>query len=114
MLLKRVNRYQVKGRNHHGSKERVNGRWWTKGFSRNADSNFVSVWKRYVDDVISAVSVKEVEPHLSHLNSVEPFIQFTFERENECSLPFLDLNVHKTDRENEETSVSLKPIIMQA
>ena len=29
-------------------------------------------WKRYVDDVISAVSKNEVENLLSHLDSVEP------------------------------------------
>ena len=34
-------------------------------------------WKRYVDDVISAVSGNEAERLLSHLNSVEPSIQFT-------------------------------------
>ena len=37
-------------------------------------------WKRYSDDVISAVSVNKVERLLSHLNSVEPSIKFTFER----------------------------------
>ena len=31
-------------------------------------------WKRYVDDVISAVSGNEAERLLSHLNSVEPSI----------------------------------------
>ena len=51
-------------------------------------------WKRYVDDVISAVSVNEVERRLSHLISGKPSMQFTFERENERSLPFLDINVH--------------------
>ena len=66
-------------------------------------------WKRYVDDVISAVSVNEVERLLSHLNSVEPSVQFTFERENERRLPCLDLNAHRTDRGNLETSIYRKP-----
>ena len=38
-------------------------------------------WKRYVDDVISAVSGNEVERLLSHLNSVKTAIQFTLEHE---------------------------------
>ena len=66
-------------------------------------------WKRYVDDVISAVSGNEAERLLSHLNSVEPSIQFTIERENDRRLSFLDLNVYRAHRGNLETSVYRKP-----
>ena len=41
-------------------------------------------WKRYVDDVISAVSGNEAEHLLSHLNSVEPSIQFSVKRIDIC------------------------------
>ena len=61
-------------------------------------------WKRYVDDVISAVSGNEAERLLSHLNSVEPSIQFTLEREKDRHLPFLDLNVSREAQGNLETS----------
>ena len=47
-------------------------------------------YKHYVDDVIFAVSRNEAERLLSHLNSVEPSIQFTLEREKDRHLPFLD------------------------
>ena len=47
-------------------------------------------WKPYVDDVIFAVSGIEAERLLSHLNSAEPSIQFTLEREKDRHLPFLD------------------------
>ena len=66
-------------------------------------------WKRYVDDVISAVSGNEAECLLSHLNSVEPSIQFTIERENDRRLSFLDLNVYRAHRGNIKTSVYRKP-----
>ena len=66
-------------------------------------------WKRYVDDVISAVSGNEAERLLSHLNSVEPSIQFTLEREKDRHLPFLDLNVYIGEQGNLETSVYRKP-----
>ena len=66
-------------------------------------------WKRYVDDVISAVSGNEAGRLLSHLNSVEPSIQFTIERENDRRLSFLDLNVYRAHRGNLETSVYRKP-----
>ena len=65
-------------------------------------------WKRYVDDVISAVSGNEAERLLSHLNSVEPSIQFTLEREKDRHFPFLDLNVSRGVQGNLETSVYRK------
>ena len=64
---------------------------------------------RYVDDVISAVSGNKAERLLSHLNSVEPSIQFTLEREKDRHLPFLDLNVSRGVQGNLETSVYRKP-----
>ena len=63
-------------------------------------------WKRYVDDVISAVSGNEAERLLSHLNSVEPSIQFTFEREKDRHLPFLDLKVYRGEQGNLEKCLS--------
>ena len=54
-----------------------------------------SFWKRYADDVISAVSGNKAESLPSHLNSVEPSIQFTLEREKDKRLPFLDFNVSR-------------------
>jgi hypothetical protein len=56
----------------------------------------LSFWKRFVDDVISAVSRNEIDILLQHLNSIEPSIQFTVEREINGHLAFLDLNVHRT------------------
>ena len=66
-------------------------------------------WKRYVDDVISAVSGNEAERLLSHLNSVEPSIQFTLERKKDRNLPFLDLNASRGVQGKLETSVYRKP-----
>ena len=66
-------------------------------------------WKRYVDDVISAVSGNKAERLLSHLNSVEPSIQFTLKREKDRHLPFLDLNVSRGVQGNLESRVYRKP-----
>ena len=66
-------------------------------------------WGRYVYDVISAISGNEAERLLSHLNSVEPSIQLTLEREKDRHLPFLDLNVYIGEQGNLETSVYRKP-----
>ena len=66
-------------------------------------------WKRYIDDFISAVSKNEVENLLSHLNSVEPSIHLSVEREKDRRLSFLNLNVYRTDHGNLETGVYRKP-----
>jgi hypothetical protein len=52
----------------------------------------LSFWKRFVDDVISAVSRNEIDILLQHLNSIEPSIQFTVEREINGHLAFLELS----------------------
>jgi hypothetical protein len=69
----------------------------------------LSFWKRFVDDVISAVSGNEIDIFLQHLNSIEPCIQFTIEREMNRHLVFLDLGVHRTVEGKLETDVCRKP-----
>ena len=46
-------------------------------------------WKRYVDDTCTALPMSRCQEFLEHLNSVEPSIQFTLEKESEGKLPFL-------------------------
>ena len=59
----------------------------------NVSTLLSSIFMLY--DIISAVSGNEAERLLSHLNSVEPSIQFTLEREKDRHFPFLDLNVFR-------------------
>ena len=68
-----------------------------------------SFWKRFVDDVISAVSENKIEVLLQHLNSIEPSMQFTVERETDRKLAFLDTCVHRTIERKLETDVYRKP-----
>ena len=68
-----------------------------------------SFWKRFVDDVISPVSQDEIVVLLQHLNSIEPSIQFTVERETDGKLPFLDTYVQRTTDGKLETVVYHKP-----
>ena len=68
-----------------------------------------SFWKRFVDDVISAVSQDEIVVLLQHLNSIEPSIQFIAERETVGKLPFLDTYVQRTTDGKLETVVYRKP-----
>ena len=68
-----------------------------------------SLWQRFVDDVISAVSENEIDVLLQHLNSIEPSIQFTVERETDRKLALLDTCVHRTIEGKLETNVYRKP-----
>ena len=48
-------------------------------------------WKRYVDDTVAVIKSDQVSTFHSHLNSINPHIQFTMEIESNGSLPFLDV-----------------------
>ena len=45
-------------------------------------------WRCYVNDTFTALPRDLVQHLLSHLNSIEPCIQFTVEEEGEGKLPF--------------------------
>ncbi len=50
-------------------------------------------WKRFVDDIITALPKVSVQPFLNHLNSIEETINFTVELESNGELSFLDTTV---------------------
>ena len=57
-------------------------------------------WVRYVDDVLFvALHTMDLNEKLNELNSVDPNIQFTMEKESQGTIPFLD-----TDRAQWESS----------
>ncbi|KAL9971531.1 hypothetical protein ACROYT_G017705 [Oculina patagonica] len=66
-------------------------------------------WKRYVDDVCAAVKSNLVLTLQNHLNSIEPSIQFTVERETERKISFLDVTVCRQDDGQLSTKVYRKP-----
>jgi hypothetical protein len=52
-------------------------------------------WKRYVDDIITAVPSETTETLLDHLNTFNENIQFRMEEEVASTIVFLDLKIHK-------------------
>ena len=50
-------------------------------------------WKQYVDDTCTAMDPDQLEVFHSHLNSIEPSINFTYEVEMGGKLPFLDSEI---------------------
>ena len=66
-------------------------------------------WKRYVNDVLSAVSANQVDEMLAHINSIDHNIQFTSEREVEHVIPFLDVEIMRNVDDSLSTKVYRKP-----
>ena len=60
----------------------------TRAISNSTHTPFF--WKRYVDDVCTALQKSHVEEFKDHLNTIEPTIQFTVELESNGKLSFLD------------------------
>ncbi|XP_053692163.1 uncharacterized protein LOC128740627 [Sabethes cyaneus] len=57
------------------------------------DKMFPRVWKRYVDDVFALVKERYLPQTLNLLNSKHDSIRFTVEKEQDGTLPFLDLRI---------------------
>ena len=56
--------------------------------------DFELVWYRYLDDVFVVIpNTVDVDNFLLKLNCLVPFIKFKIEKENNNSLPFLDMLV---------------------
>ena len=65
-------------------------------------------WKRYVDDVLTAIPADRVDEMLAHINSINHNIQFTSEREGHVIL-FLDVSIMHNDDGSLSTKVYRKP-----
>ena len=67
------------------------------------------MYYRYVDDTFAVFNDEdECNEFFSHLNSLHPSLRFTFEKECNRTLPFLDVLVEKNDHEF-VTSIYRKP-----
>ena len=61
-----------------------------------AISSYCVCYSRFVDDTfIIAKSISDINKLLDVFNSVHPNLSFTYEIENDDTLPFLDVNVHR-------------------
>ncbi|UYV72158.1 hypothetical protein LAZ67_9001984 [Cordylochernes scorpioides] len=67
----------------------------------------ILMWKRYIDDVLCITEV-DVSIIINFLNSLRPFLKFTYELEENGSLPFLDLQLTRNQNKI-ETKIYRKP-----
>ena len=70
-----------------------------------------SIYFRYVDDTFAIFhNEEESKNFFNQLNCLQPFLKFTFEKEKNNCLPFLDINVEQTVT-SFETSIYKKTYI---
>ena len=67
------------------------------------------VWLRYVDDTFVVIHEYDIESFTTHINSQDPHIKFTMERDIEGKLPFLDTEVMLQEDASIKTRVYRKP-----
>lgn len=74
------------------------------------EENFLPrIWFRYVDDVAAVIKRDSEQLILNHMNTRFETIKFTVEKEENFSLPFLDVRIHRTPTGNIEFSIYRKP-----
>ena len=66
----------------------------------------LSLWKRYVDDILEKVKTGHTQSLTEHLNAIDETgnIKFTHEEEEQRSIAFLDMKIHH----NEDGSIKIK------
>ena len=62
-----------------------------------------------MDDVSTTTKLDNTQTFLEHLNSIEPCIKFTIERESEGKIAFLDTMVHHQEDGRLTATVCRKP-----
>ena len=67
------------------------------------------MWKRYVDDCFAVIRTSQIEDFLKFINTINTNILFTVERENNGTLPFLDIKIEKQLDGKLQFSVYRKP-----
>ena len=74
-------------------------------------SQYMTSWKRYVDDTISYVKVDCIENVLNTLNSFHANISFTYEQECDGMISLLDVSIMSKNY-TIETTVIVNKLIM--
>ena len=70
-------------------------------FEENAIQTFpydITLWRRYVDDTLVALSDALIEDFSEHINNIHPAIKFTREEEHQNTIPILDTMITRSPR----------------
>ena len=81
-------------------------------FEREALSTFArppEIWYRYVDNTFTKLHEYDKDNFTNHLNSRDPYIQFTIEPETDGKLPFLDACANVKEDGTTKVTIYRKP-----
>ena len=70
-------------------------------------------WKRYVDDIITALPSEEIANFTDHLNSLDNNIKFTVEIEENNCISFLDMLISHNNVGEMNFNVYRKPKLVR-
>ena len=65
---------------------------WLSKFDDKVKGN-AKLFSSYIDDILREIKESEIEEKLQQINNYHPNLKFTIEREEEASLPFLDMRI---------------------
>ncbi|UYV66062.1 ACSF2, partial [Cordylochernes scorpioides] len=65
--------------------------------------NIIQIWKRYIDDIFCICQTDKINDILTEINSLHSELNFTIEKENNHSLPFLDILITKNNSQYTST-----------
>ena len=75
---------------------------WLSQFD-NVIQDTAKMYFRYMDDIIREINHDQVQPKLDEINHLHPSLKFTMEEENNCSIPFLDMKILRTNNKLSST-----------
>ncbi|XP_062713203.1 uncharacterized protein LOC134290163 [Aedes albopictus] len=70
----------------------------------------IPILKKFVDDLLLALPMDQIQTTLDIFNSYNPYLQFTIEKENDNKLPFLDTLIIRHNDQTLRTTWYSKPI----
>ena len=69
---------------------------WLSKFDNEIKGN-AKLYTRYMDDILREIEASEIERKLQEINNLHSSLSFTIERENDSSLPFLDMSIKRME-----------------
>lgn len=70
---------------------------WMSKFD-NTIKGQATLYARYMDDILRDINENEINEKLRDINNLHPALKFTIERETNASIPFLDMEIKRSNR----------------